>query len=729
MTQAGMILGTAGYMSPEQARGKPVDKRADIWAFGVVLFELLTGKPLFAAGDTVTDILAAVVTREPDWQALPAETPAHIRRLLERCLCKDPKLRLRDIGEARIAVEERPAPALPPAAVAAGRASPRLWMAATALSTLALAAVSVWHFRETAPPRETLRFQVPLDVQAGRILGRGHLALSADGRKLAFSQLQGGEPALAVRTFDSLEVQPLAGTLRGTFPFWSPDGKRLAFSAGGSLKTVEISGGPPQTICNLDAGGATAGFWTADGTIYFGGPKGILRVRSSGGEPVPVTILDGAGGETGHAYPYLLPDGRHLLVSIQFKDTSRNGIYAVPLDGKQKKRVVAAMRSFTYVPPGEHEGWGHLLYMRGTTLVAQPFNTSTLEAVGEPYPVAEHIRTARSLASFSASANGVLAFDAGMENGDGQLTWFDRNGKSSPMGSPGEWGNVALSRDGSRAVAVRLDLENARSALWLFDLKREVPTMLTVANPGNSDPLFSADGSKIAFSSSNSAEGTRTSLFWIDSGGAGKEQQFEGMNSVIGASRPTDWSADGRYLLFTVGTRARTTLWVLTDPFDAAKRHAAAYLDTPFSTGQGQFVTGPESAPGGAPRWVAYDSNESNSRYEVYVQSFPAGAAKIRISNGGGTQPRWRRDGKELFYIAYDGKLMAVDVKPGARFGAGIPHALFDSRMGNPVGITNFRYDVTPDGQRFLVTTVKGEEKTSPDAITVVVNWMAGAKH
>jgi Tol biopolymer transport system component len=715
MTQAGMILGTAAYMAPEQARGKPVDRRADIWAFGVILFELLTGRHLYGGGETVTDTLAAVVLKDPDFGALPAETPPRLRRLIERCLRKDPKLRLRDIGEARILLDEaepdRPAPA-------AVRAGSRGWIAAGAFA-LALAALATVHFREASQEEaRAVRFQIP--PPEGGAYSMRWMSLSPDGRKLAYSGRgkTGSQPQVWVRSLDSLEAHPLAATENGGFPFWSPDSRFLAYTAGGLLKRIDASGGATESLCSVPSSTATAGYWNSDGFIYFGGgPDGIFKVAQTGGDPVRIAKPDNAKGEFVMFYPQILPDNRHYLYLVLAAQREKSAVYLATLDGKEKKSLAHTAYSFRYVPPLGKEKFGHLLYLRETTLVALPLNPKTFEPAGEAFQVVERVGTSRSEALFTASPDGVLAYHSTASTSKRQLTWFDRAGKSqSALGPAGDYNNVALSRDGRRAGVMQVDLQNGSRNIWVMDVSRGVLTRFTFGDSGDWDPVWSPAGDRVAFSS------RRNGLFALyvkDANGGAKDELLQEASSD---ERPCDWSPDGRYLMYQRASQGSFKLWVLSDPLDPAKRKASPYIETPFHTTQGQFSPGPATSQ----RWVAYTSEESKQGAEIYVQSFPAGAGKVQVSSGGGTQPRWRRDGKELFYIAADGKLMAVDVKADAGFEAGIPHALFDSRIQTLDNLM-FRYDVASDGQRFLINAMT-ESNAAPEVLTVVLNWMTGLK-
>jgi Tol biopolymer transport system component len=727
-TVAGIILGTAAYMSPEQAHGKAADHRADIWSFGVVLYEMLAGKAAFS-GESISDTLASVLKFEPDWSALPAGLPAEIRRLLERCLKKDRQKRLQAMGDARIVIEEvlagpieaEMAPALPRAGVGSRR-----WMAAAAALAVALAAVSTLHFRETPPKPAVVRFQIP---QRGSATGGlPFLALSPDGSKLAFlgadPSAKSSRPILWVRSLDSLEARPLPGTEDSFTHFWSPDSHFLAFAdASGALKKIEVSGSPPQTLVS-SRGQIRGGYWDRGGTIYFGTRygRGIFRVPQTGGEPVLVSKPDSTRQEASFEYPQILPDGRHYLYLAMFSSVLDGAIFLASLDGKEKKRLVTARHNFSYVPPAGTGKPGHLLFLRETTLMAQPLDPNSFEPVGDAFPVAERVGSEINIAFFTVSENGTLAYLPRVAGaGPYELRWFDRAGK--PLDAPGgraSYNNVALARDARRAAVVQTDPQTNNTDIWLIDLGRGIPTRFTFDEATDWDPVWSPDNTRLAFSSNR--ENGSYNLYVKGTSGARPEERLQKSDL---SERPCDWSPDGRFLMYTramAGSTALGSLWVLSDPAgDPAKRKAAPYFETAFNTTQCQF------APDG--HWVAYVSNESRRGHDVFVQSFPAGAGKFLVSNNGGVQPRWRRDGRELFYIASDGMLMAVDVKTSPVFQPGIPHALFDPRTpggGYPQYV--FRYDVTPDGQRFLVNTQGRSEATPAEPITVVLNWQEGHK-
>jgi WD40 repeat protein len=392
------------------------------------------------------------------------------------------------------------------------------------------------------------------------------------------------------------------------------------------------------------------------------------------------------------------------------------GIYLGSLDGKEKKRLVATRTSFRYAPPFGSGKFGHLLFLRENTLMAQPLDPKSFELRGDAFPVVEGIGYAQTYAYFTISSNGALAYRSGVGGQDTQLNWFDRAGKPlGALGSRASYNNIALSRDAARAAVVESEGQTLNTDLWLFDLARGIPTQFTFHEGQDWDPVWSPDNSRIAFSSNRDGP---YNLYMKDSTGGRPEERLH--KSDI-AERPCDWSPDGRFLMYTRGLGLNlVSLWVLSDPAgDPANRKAAPYIETPFSTTQCQFSLDSH--------WVAYSSNESKNGREVYVQSFPVPSSKFRVSNNGGVQPRWSRDGKELFYIAADGKLMAVDVKTAPTFHAEIPHALFDPHVyGGSTTNYNFRYDVSPDGRRFLVNSAVQSESRAPDPITVVLNWAAG---
>jgi eukaryotic-like serine/threonine-protein kinase len=688
-TNAGVILGTAAYMSPEQAKGRTVDKRTDIFAFGCVLYEMLTGRAAFD-GDDVQDILGAVLKSEPDWMRLPAETPPGVRKLLRRCLEKNVKNRRSDAADVRIDIEEALAePATPPTTPPA-RSARLAWIVAgiLLLATAASVPFAIIHFREPVREDPAIRFDV-LAPENATVLGAAP-AISPDGKRLAFAASLKDKTQLWIRPLNSLTAQPLPGTENADDPFWSPDNRSVGFFADGKLKKIDVSGGPPQTLCNLP-GPPRGGAWNSDGVIIFAlGAGPLYRVSSSGGAAVPLTTV--GAGETGHRGPSFLPDGRHFL----FFATGKQGIYAGSLDTKDPILLRTSASTAAYAPPG------YILFVQEGSLMAQRLDVGTLKLTGDAFPVAEHVGLVNAtIGQFSVSDRGVIAYSSGA-GGDRQLARLDRAGKLiEKIGSPTDYFDLALSPDQTRAAVQRNDND-----LWIVDLIRGVPSRLTF-NPAVEDwPVWSPDGSRVLF---NFNANGPADLYSKASSGAGTEEPVlkSGTNK-----NPTDWSRDGRFVLYENQERQTgADLWVL--PLFGDKK-PQLFLQTPFNETMARF------SPDG--KWVAYVSDESGSP-QVYVQTFPPSGGKWQISTQGGYTPRWRGDGKELFYMSPDRKIMSAALNPnGTTFEVSSPTALFQTQVDLAPG-TN-RYDVSPDGQRFLMSTPI-ENTTSPP-ITVITNWLAG---
>jgi serine/threonine protein kinase/Tol biopolymer transport system component len=734
-TQAGVLLGTAAYMSPEQAKGKTVDRRADIWAFGCVLYEMLTGKMAFH-GESVTDTLAAVIKEEPNWSQLPAATPIRVRVLLQRCLQKDPKQRLRDIGDARISLDETiaGAPEDAPSLAAVGRPAKkpwRMWLLSgvTAISLLAAALLAFLYFHQKAPATQAMRFQIPLPEKFNQA---GDVALSPDGRKLAFvgTGVDNNQSRLWVRSIDALDAQPLQGTEgAGGWPFWSPDSRYIVLRIGGNLKKIEASGGPPVTLCSTSA--LLGGAWTRDDKIVFGTNDGLMRVAAAGGSPSPITT-DGAS-----ATPSLLPDGRHF---IYFHPSTRGdgpGIYvgsvdSTPQEQSSNKKVLTDFSTVVYSPSSDDPAIGYLLFVRGTvspgaagTLMAQPFDTRRLELTGEAVPIAEQVSntgfasSATNALVYVTSSGGVTAGSRG--NIQGQLTWFDREGKVlGAIGDIGLYRSLALSPDGTRVAFERADPQNQGIRnIWLYEFARGVTTRFTFDSGWDSGLTWSPDGSRIAY---GSLRGDFFDLYQKTSNLAGEEELLlkSGNHKV-----PSSWSPDGRFLLF-YNPVPPNHVWLLPLGGGAADRKAVELGESEFNQAAGRF------SPDG--RWITYSSDESG-KDQIYVRPFDASSAmgsspaggtpvtgKWMLSKDGGSTPLWRRDGKELFYLSLDGMAMAVDVSTTGIFQAGVPKALFKV----PAGV--LFWDVSSDGKRFLMAAPSATSASSPPKFTVVLNWQAGLK-
>ncbi|MEO7145578.1 MAG: protein kinase [Bryobacteraceae bacterium] len=716
-TRAGVILGTAGYMSPEQARGVAADKRADIWSFGVVLFEMLTGRRAFA-GETISDTLAAVLKTDPDWSALPAGTPPPIRRLLRRCLEKDRKKRLHDIADARLEIDEAPEPQAGdrrrhgwlPWGIAAFFVASTAWLALAPFGSRS----PEGSFQVALLPPEKASF-TPVEVNTGG------MALSPDGRALAFVATLEGKTLLWVRRLDSLTARPLPGTDGAYLPFWSPDSRFIGFFAGNKLKKIEVAGGPPQDIC--DAGQGRGGTWNRDGVIVFTAiDRTIRRVRAAGGEPVKLTTLDPAYHENAHYWPDFLPDGRHFLYLARSTVREKSAICVGSIDDqpgtRRRNELVKVNSNGVYGPSlggglwGGRAGW--LLFLRERTLFAQKFDAVNLKLEGEAVPVAERVGYVvnTAFAAFSVSDTGLLVY--GHESNQvGHLIWMSRDGKPSPaVAEPGDYFAPRLSPDGTRLAVGIADAQTGNFNIWQIDLPHGITTRFTFQSARDVYPVWSPDGKQIVFSSLRDGA---PNLYLKAAGGAGNEERIGSPSNNV--QLPYDWSRDGRYLLYTEhAPGTNDDLWVL--PM-TGERKPVPLLQTQFDETQGQF------SPDG--RWVAYISDESN-RYEVYVRSFNGPPGKFQISSGGGTEPRWRGDGKELYYVSSDGKMMAAAVKATADgFERETPRVLFEARaLSGGGGNFFYHYDVARDGQRFLIVAPTEESTAQP--LTLVTNWQAGLK-
>jgi len=712
-TQAGMILGTAAYMAPEQAKGKTVDRRADIWAFGVVLFEMLTGQPLFT-GDTAAEIMASALKEEPKLEKLPAATPAVIRRLIERCLHKDPKQRLQAIGEARITLsgpmqeEAAPAQALAATAPSPSFLSQMGWVAA-ALLAAAGAGLSFVHFSETPPVQQSLRFQIPPPGAAAAQFP----TLSPDGRTLAFVANRDDASQVWIRSMDTLESRALAGSEGAIYPFWSPDGAYLGFFAQGKLKKIAVAGGPPQTLCDSTSG--RGGTWNRDGVILFSaGPTSpISRVSAAGGVPTPVTKATESASGAGHRFPAFLPDGIHFLYNAGNDKADASGLFVGSLDGAAPVRILPDPTNALYAPPAAPGLSGYLLFRRENTLMAQPFDPKSLKTTGEMFPVAEQVPIGggnNGFGAFSVSANATLVYRSGGAVANRELVWMDRSGKRfGVVGKPGDYRSMGISPD-EKAVAAAIN-SSSQWDIWIEDLARGVSSRFTFRPGISRSPVWSPDASRVIFAL-QSANLYSVDIYQKPAGGNGQEELIlhAGVNGY-----PDDWSSDGKWIVFQqTGQKTANDLWLL--PL-AGDRKPIPYLQTPFDEVNARF------SPDG--KWMAYQSNESGQN-QVYVQAVPPSGAKYQISTAAGTFPQWRRDGKELYYVSADQKLMAVPIKLGATVEPGAPQPLFPIPT---YGALDSSYVPSRDGQRFLVNVpAGGETATAAPPITVVTNWQSGVK-
>ena len=698
-TRPGMILGTAAYLSPEQAQGKPADRRADIWAFGAVLYEMLTGKQAFK-GESVSETLASVLKEEPNWDALPAATPSAIRKLVRRCLTKDRKKRLQAIGEARIAIEEVLSGASQESEtpVAASR-SRWPWLAAAAVLVLAVAAGAAWVLRPK-PEQPLLQMEINPPEGAKFVDTIAPFALSPDGRRIAFLATgKDGKRMLWLRSIDSSSAAALAGTENANGPFWSPDSRWVGFSANNKLQKVDVvAGGQPQVVCDIE--GISAGTWNTEDVIVFPqGAKPLHRVSAAGGTRTPILPFDAAREETFQAGPYFLPDGRHLV----YFSTGRKGanIMLASLDGKLNRILIEGASPVIYAP--NPRGTGSILYNVRGQLLARPFDPDKLEFTGQPSVIADAVSGARW---WSASANGLLAFRH-LYGAPNQLTWVSRDGHSlSTAGDPGPLSTPRISPD-QRTLAFSRDNEQHED-IWTFDLIRNTSARFTFESDGGRAPIWSSDGKSIVYASRR--KGARV-LVERPANGIGPETVFVSQQT---RDVPTALSHDGHWLVFMEASNLHSiiALRLREDPSKVVRIQE-----------RGLERDGSISPDG---RWLLYSSIPATRR-EVLVQSVPKEAGgspnavgKWQISTAGGGQPAWRGDGKEIFYVAPDGMMMAVPVESGENFfRPGAPKPLFQTRLDLDPDLRE--YDVTPDGQRFLLNQRLPDNADAP--ITVVVNW------
>ncbi|MEO8196132.1 MAG: protein kinase [Thermoanaerobaculia bacterium] len=710
-TQLGVILGTAAYMAPEQARGAAVDKRADIWAFGVVLFEMISGRRLFE-GELVTDVLANVLKSEVDFGALPPDAPPALRTLLRRCLARNPKNRMRDIGDARLVLEElaagkteEPAPIAPASALAPPRSfrAQLLPWALAAFAALAATFFAVAHLRAPrVEPARLIRFQLAPPESSTPTRRGNSFELSPDGRYLALT----ADGELWVRALDSVASQRIAGIQDATYPFWSPDAAWIGFFADGQLKRVPRDGGQAQKICDaVDGRGAT---WGPDGSIVYSDAqrsRGLWRVGAQGGTPKSVTQTPAGLLNHVHRYPQFLPDGRSFLFLYLAASPEVAGTYVGNLDGSAPVRVLASADQARFAPVGPDSASGYLLFRRESTLLAQAFDSARRQTSGEPTVVAEGVGTAVNTGSgaFALSANGILAWSSA-ESSRGELVWFDRSGKrlAAVNSEMRELQGLALAH-GDRRLAYGT---GEPSDIWLQSLPAGEPSRFTFGpDPGWAYPVWSPDGNDLAYTTWDLAGLPKYEIRRRRADRAGAEETLIQSHEAL---YPWDWTPGGQALLYGEGERE---LWLL--PL-TGERKPRLFLPANGKQVYAQF------SPDG--RLLAY-AGIVEGRSEVLVTTVPPSGALWQISTAGGAMPRWRRDGRELYFRTTGGTLMAVALGTGSGADAiderGAPQALFagiPSSGNTPI----FTYSPADDGQRFLVAASR-DAASSP--ITVAVNW------
>jgi eukaryotic-like serine/threonine-protein kinase len=701
VTEEGTIVGTFQYMSPEQVQGKEVDGRSDIFSLGAVLYEMVTGKRAFE-GKSQLSVASAILEKEPEpISAAKPMTPPALDHAVKKCLAKLPDERWQsacDLASELKWISETGSQAEVAGRVPAGRSSREraAWLLAAALSMLLIGGGTAWwQASKRRPPPMYFHTSVPFAAN--------DLALSPDGRTLAMVaySTQANNNMLWTYEVGGRRTSSLGGTQGTSYPFWSPDGKFIGFFADGKLKKVDVSGGQIQVLC--DAPNGRGGTWNRDGVIVFTPDSlgvGLFRVSSSGGSPVEITKLDTSRFEESHRWPVFLPDGKHFLyLAANFSgQLENNAIFLNSLESKERRLLVSASANAAYAEPG------YLLYLQDKTLVAQPLDSRRYVLSGEPRTLSDEVLYFAQVdrAVFSASSGEVLVTQTGKGASLSQLTWFDRSGKSAgTVGMPGTSNNVRLSPDGRRVAADQTDPDGRRTDIWIHEPAREATTRLTFDPSYHSAAIWSPDGKQIVFGSNRRLG---IPLYLKNANGSGSEEEVANLGA--GAQvHPWDWSRDGKYIL----VRKNNELWYLTWP----ERITKPLLQTKWTVRNAQF------SPDG--RWVAYASNETGSM-EIYVSPFPNASGKWQVSSGGGQEPKWRQDGKELFYISAEGKMMAVAVKTGASFEASSPVVLFQTHRRQPVSAQDvFSYDASGDGQRFLINTKVDEANAAP--LSVLLNW------
>ena len=725
-TRTGVLLGTAAYMSPEQARGKRVDRRADIWAFGCMLYEMLAGRAAFT-GETTSDILASVIRAEPDWSSLPGSVPPRIHELLRRCLQKDAKQRLRDIGDARIIIEEVLSGSVASDTVPAGGLTRGLqhrgmgwaWLVAGLLLGAVGAVVIASYLRPSPGEGPVSRFAFgfpapdnqPVASEGFPLRDFPAVAISRDGTKIAYVGARGHTTQIFLRRVDHLEPQPLPDSANATSPFFSPDGQWVGFFADGKLKKASVQGGEATTLC--DAPINRNATWGPDSTITFAPTLfgGLMRVSAGGGSPEILTAPDVSKGELTYRWPEILPGGKAVLFVIanaqDIGSFSESKIVAMRLDTREKK-ILPILGTYPRYSPS-----GHLLFERDGRVFAVAFDPHRLEVTGQPVPVLDGVKTSPNsgAADFAVSDTGSLVYLP--ENAyihDGQIVWVDRKKQVKELSAPARhYGSPHISPDGER-IAVAIPTGSSGSDVWVYEIPHGTLTRLTF-DEHSSAPIWSPDGKRIAFATTRP---TGPAILVKPADGSGAEETLVAGESLILV--PTSWSSDGKFLAYwAVGSATGRDIWIA--PL-TGERKPQPFLQTKFNEMQARFS--PDS------RWIAYQSEESG-RYEVYVQPFPGPGGKWQISTNGGTTPVWAENGRELFYMS-SGNFMSVSVTAQPTFSASTPRIVADYPPFLMGRLSNGVYDVSADGQRFLFVRAN-VENGPPDEVRVVLNWTEELKH
>ena len=702
MTAEGTILGTMQYMAPEQLEAKEADARTDIFAFGAVVYEMVTGRRSFDARSQAS-LIAAILDRDPPaMSTLQPLTPSSLERVIRKCLAKDPDARWQSAGDLLeelkwiadgTLVDSGSAPAAEPKRQ---RALAVLATVSTVLLVAAVIALAVLFVR-----REVEADPIRFEVAAPNISNPREITISPDGRWLTFTASTDAGSAIFLRRFESTKPELLIGTEGASSPFWSPDSREIAFFSGGRIKKISVTGGSVQIICN--APNLHGGTWNADGVILFSSAGVLNRTTSAGGERRPITVRDDSKQETGHMAPYFLPDGKRYLYVVYSPSPANSAIYLASLESNDRTKLLVGQSKAVYANAG------YLLFQKQGILFAQPFDVRAGSLTGEPLRVADEVSydALTSDAAFDVSGNGRLIYFSGEGPADDrQFVWYDRTGRRLGTETPpGLYtANFDLTRDGTQVAVAQRDRQANKFDIWLVDSARNLSRRLTFdpALSPNGNVVWSPDGQRVAFASQRA--GNRD-IYEKNVNGVGTETA---LLATPLDEWPEDWSEDGRYLAYGRNT-TQTNGGLFALPL-FGDRKPITIADTPFGEDEPRFS--------GDGRWVAYNSDESGMN-QIYLVSFPATDQKRQVSTDGGVQPRWRRDGKELFYLGLDGRIMAVDLRIDSSIDTGVPRALFNTRLS--VDPVRDQFAVTADGQRFLVQVpvIKG----APTPITVLVNW------
>ena len=695
LTQKGTILGTVQYMAPEQIEGQEADTRTDLFAFGALVHEMVTGRSAFQ-GKTQASLIGSILKDDPPpISSIQRASPPALDFVIRKCLAKDPDDRWQSARDVMSQLEW----IAQGSGAQVGMPAPKGWLAAarrrlawTVAGVLAvLLAITVGTNVDVArrAAERDVRFEIPAPEASPFAL-----TISPDGRLVAFVARapDTNRNALWLRPLAATVAQPLAGTDGASAPFWSSDSSSIGFVADGSVKRVDAAGGLPRMVCDVPPPHQFSGTWH-DNTIVFSSGIGLLRVAAEGGQPSVITTLDPSRGETAHRYPTFLPDGRHLLYSVQSTDPANTGVYARSLDSPDRTRVLKAVSMVAYAEPG------YLIYLDSGALMAQPFDATRLGLNGTPTRMAERITVNPNLglAAFAVSQSGALVYRTGEAGEPSQLQWFDRTGKAlERLGQPGTFRGLALSPDGKRVAVSRPDPETGKSDVWTIELSTGVPTRVTFDPAIDDDATWTPDGLALSFWSDRHG---KYGIYQRTLGSATDVVVHESPNPLYLG----DWSQDGKFLLYH-NVQAIFALPRLEPRAPLTLTESRYIKDEPHFSPDAQ--------------WVAYNSNESGAR-EVHVASFPGFNQGRQVSLGGGGVPWWRADGRELFYMSRDGKVMSVAVTPGPATDFGPPRELFQTPLQSPLLITA-QYVATGNGQRFLLAV---PVRTTTPPITVVLDW------